>query len=213
MANVRPRFLPILAGALGVLGTACGPKHIAAPARPAQALVALLPDPDTGATGRALVSSTAGTADLAAARDATLARTNQPPGPVTTLSKAEVDRLFGEALAALPRAPSHFTLYFRFESDELTDESRALVRKIVSAVRDRSDPEVAIVGHTDTMGTPAANVELGMKRAMMVRALLVKAGLDPTTIEVTSHGEGDPLVRTPDSTPEPRNRRVEISVR
>jgi len=213
MASRRPLLLPILAGALAALGTACGPKHVAGPARPGQALVALLPDSDTGATGRALVSSTVGSADLAAERDATLATTNRGPGPVTTLSKADVDRFFGEALAALPRAPGHFTLYFQFESNQLTGESRALVPQILRAVKDRSDPEVAIVGHTDTMGTSAANVELGLKRAMMVRALLVKAGLDPGVIEVTSHGEGDLLVRTPDNTPEPRNRRVEISVR
>ena len=213
MASRRPLLLPILAGALAALGTACGPKHVAGPARPGQALVALLPDSDTGATGRALVSSAVGSADLAAERDATLATTNRGPGPVTTLSKADVDRFFGEALAALPRAPGHFTLYFQFESNQLTGESRALVPQILRAVKDRSDPEVAIVGHTDTMGTSAANVELGLKRAMMVRALLVNAGLDPSVIEVTSHGEGNPLVRTPDETPEPRNRRVEISVR
>ena len=210
MARVRPLFFPILAGALVI---ACGPKHIAGPTRPGKALVALLPDSDTGATGRAIVSSAAGSADLAAERDATVATTNGGPGPVTTLSKADVDRFFGDALAALPRAPGHFTLYFRFESNQLTDESRALVPQILRAVKDRSDPEVAIVGHTDTMGTPAANVELGLKRATMVRALLVNAGLDPKVIEVTSHGEGNLLVRTPDDTPEPRNRRVEISVR
>ena len=48
---------------------------------------------------------------------------------------------------------------------------------------------------------------------MMVRALLVDAGLAASTIEVTSHGEGDLLIRTLDETPEPRNRRVEISVK
>jgi outer membrane protein OmpA-like peptidoglycan-associated protein len=213
---MRPRFLPIVAGALGALaalGTACGPKRIAGPSRPGKALVALLPDADTGKTGRALVSSGERTVDLAAAGDATVATTNGGPGPVTTLSKADVDRFFGEALAALPRAPGHFTLYFRFESNQLTDESRALVPAILRAVKDRTDPEVAIVGHTDTMGSPAANVELGLKRAKTVRTLLVNAGLDPKVIDVTSHGEGNPLVRTADDTPEPRNRRVEISVR
>jgi outer membrane protein OmpA-like peptidoglycan-associated protein len=63
------------------------------------------------------------------------------------------------------------------------------------------------------MGTPAANYELGMKRAMTVRALLVDAGLDPGLIEVSSLGEADLLVKTPDETPEPRNRRVDITVR
>lgn len=211
MASARLLLVPIVGGALMA---GCGPsKPVVAPARPGQALVALLPDSESGLTGRAIVSNEKGSADLGAPRDATVAMTTEGPAAVKTLTKAEVDRYFGEALAALPPAPRHFTLFFRFESDELTDESRALVPEILRAVKDRSDPEVAIVGHTDTMGTPPANVELGLKRAMMVRALLVDAGLAVSTIEVTSHGEGDLLVRTANDVPEPRNRRVEISVK
>jgi outer membrane protein OmpA-like peptidoglycan-associated protein len=210
MASARPFLLSILAGAL-VAG--CGPKHVAGPGRPGQAMVVLLPDAETGVTGRIVVSNEAGSADLASPRDVTSAASNRRPRPVKTLSADDVTRFFGDALAALPPPPRHFTLFFRFESDELTEESRALVPEILHAVKDRADPEVAIVGHTDTMGTPPANVELGLKRAMMVRALLVDAGLSASTIEVTSHGEGDLLVRTPDDTPEPRNRRVEISVK
>ncbi|PYR92672.1 MAG: hypothetical protein DMF84_12075 [Acidobacteria bacterium] len=210
MASARPLLLSIVAG---TLAAGCGPKHVAGTTRPGQAMVALLPDSETGLTGRAVVSNEGGSADLAAPRDATLATSRRRPGAVKTLSAADVERFFGDALSALPPAPRHFTLFFRFESDELTDESRALVPEILRAVKDRSDPEVAIVGHTDTMGTPPANVELGLKRAMMVRALLVEAGLAASTIEVTSHGEGDLLIRTPDEIPEPRNRRVEISVK
>jgi len=210
MASARPLLLSILAGALA---TGCGPKHVAGPGRPGQAMVVLLPDAETGITGRVVVSNEAGSADLAAPREATRATSSRRPEAVKTLSQADVDRLFGDALSALPPAPRHFTLFFRFESDELTDESRALVPEILRAVKDRADPEVAIVGHTDTMGTPLANVELGLKRALMVRALLVDAGLAASTIEVTSHGEGDLLVRTSDDIPEPRNRRVEISVK
>ena len=48
---------------------------------------------------------------------------------------------------------------------------------------------------------------------MTVRNILVDAGLNASTIDVTSVGELDPLVKTPDETPEPRNRRVDIAVR
>jgi len=201
-------------GVLIALVTGCGPKEVAAPKpRPTQAMVVLLPDAETGATGHIIVSNEAGSLDLGGPRESTSATAAERPMPIKTLSQAEIDRLFGDAIAALPPAPQHFTLYFRFQSDALTDDSRALVAQILRAVKDRPDPEVAIVGHTDTMGMPPANVELGLKRAKMVRALLVDAGLATSTIEVISHGEGDLLVHTPNETPEPRNRRVEISVK
>ena len=197
-----------------VLAAGCGPKRIAQPPRPPPpTLIVLLPDPESGTTGRARVSNEFGSADLAAPRAATRVTANGPPGPVTTMSAADVDRLFGDALAALPPAPRHFTLQFRFESDALTDASTALVPEILRTVKRLSVPEVVVVGHTDTMGDPRANLALGLKRAISVRDILVEAGLAPSTIEVTSHGEADLLVKTPNNTPEPRNRRVEITVR
>ena len=193
---------------------ACVKKNVStAPAVTAQTLVVLLPDSDTRVVGGANLSNSAGSADLAAERDSAIAIPARTPGPVTTMSEDEVQRVFGAALAALPPPARRFTLYFRFESNELTEESRALVPDILSLVRERAIPEVLVVGHTDTMGAPKANIDLGLNRATAVRALLVQAGLDAATVEITSHGETDLLVKTSDETPEPRNRRVEISVR
>ena len=209
----RARVVAVLLATLAAgLVSACGPKKISTQ-RPGQSLVVLLPDPDSGAVGRAAVSTPTGTADLAGARASTYAAAGQPPAPVTTMSEAEVQRLFGDALSALPPPPRHFTLFFRFESDELTDESRALLPEVLQSVRSQLVPDVTIVGHTDTTGAPAANFELGQKRANSVRNLLIEAGLDASSIEVTSHGEADPLIPTADDTFEPRNRRVEVSVR
>jgi outer membrane protein OmpA-like peptidoglycan-associated protein len=170
-----------------VLAAGCGPKRVAQPTRPMpQTVIVLLPDPESGTTGRA---------------------------HVTTMSDADVKRLFGAAFAALPPAPRHFTLQFRFESNALTEESIALVPEILRTVKVLLVPEVVVIGHSDTMGDRAANLALGLKRAISVRDILVKAGLARSTIEATSHGEADLLVKTPDNTPEPRNRRVEITVR
>jgi outer membrane protein OmpA-like peptidoglycan-associated protein len=151
--------------------------------------------------------------DLVAPRSATRVARNRPPGAVTVMSEADVTRLFGDALSALPPSPCRFTLYFQFESDELTDASKALVPEILRTVQERSSPEVVVVGHTDTMGLAATNFALGLKRATTVRSLLVAAGLDGSAVEAMSLGEASLLVRTPDETPEPRNRRVEITIK
>src|SRR3954470_11437394 len=212
---MRSASVAIAAVLVAALEVACGGKpHLPAPAETARTLVVLLPDPDTGVTGRAFLSNRSGSTDLNAARESSTATPSSTPTAVRTMSEEEeVQQVFGDALSALPPAPVHFTLYFKFESDELTDESRALLPQILSTVKQRAIPEVLVVGHTDTMGTPRANIDLGLVRANTVRTMLVQVGLDSSTIEMRSHGESDLLVKTPDETPEPRNRRVEISVR
>jgi outer membrane protein OmpA-like peptidoglycan-associated protein len=211
MSAIRRLAVPVAIFAAGLVSS-CGPQRIRQPERPGQTLVVLLPDAG-GGVGRATVTNASGGADLAAARDSTTVTANEAPAPVTSMSEAEVQRLFREALSALPPAPQRFTLYFRFDSDELTDESLALVRQIVQAVRNRPVPDILVVGHTDTTGTRTSNFELGLKRATTVRSLLVDAGLETSAIELVSHGEEELLVPTADEVGEPRNRRVEITVR
>lgn len=214
--NYRFFAVAIAATIAGTLELACTKKHVApapTPAPTSQTLVVLLPDSDTGTTGRAYVSNNGGSTDLNAARDSVTASAGQAPAAATPMSEQEVQKQFGDVLATLPQAPVHFTLNFKFESDELTDESRALLPQILATVKQFAIPEVLVVGHTDTMGTPKANIELGMSRATAVYRILLQVGFDPSTIEIRSHGESDLLVKTPDETREPLNRRVEISVR
>jgi outer membrane protein OmpA-like peptidoglycan-associated protein len=203
--------LVLLATAAG-LQPACGPLRPRTPQRPGQDLFVLLPDSE-GGVGRAEVSNAAGKVELTTARASTLVDATGPPGPVTELSEEEVERVFGEALAAQPPAPVHFTLNFRFDSEELTDESRVLVGQVLQVVKSHPVPRITVVGHTDTTGSPAGNVELGLRRANVVRALLIETGLDGAAIDVTSHGEATLLVPTADEIFEPKNRRVDITVR
>jgi outer membrane protein OmpA-like peptidoglycan-associated protein len=217
MTRTRRAAVPcaVLSGtaALVMLAAACGPKRVAEPQAPSD-LIVLLPGEDPKATGRVTVSSRSGqSVELDGERESTQVAANKPPTPPATLDKAEVDRIFGETIKTLPPEPHHFQLYFRFESDELTEESRALVPEILKLVADRPFPDVTIVGHTDTTGTSKSNHDLGLKRATTIRNWLVARGLEARLIEVASHGEADLLVATADNTAEPRNRRVEISVR
>jgi outer membrane protein OmpA-like peptidoglycan-associated protein len=176
-------------------------------------MIALLPDPETKVTGRIRVFNEFGSTDVSTPRGSLVLRSRAAPGAMTPLAADDVTRIFGSALEALPPAPRHFTLRFKFESDTLTDESSALIPEILDAVRALKVPEVVIIGHTDTMGDPKSNLALGMRRAWRVRGILTDAGLPAATLDVTSHGEADLLIKTGDNTPEPRNRRVEITVR
>jgi outer membrane protein OmpA-like peptidoglycan-associated protein len=208
--------LPLLTLALLPAVAGCVLKKNATtpqPVTPApSALVVLLPDRGTATAGRAEVSNGQGRVELAEAQAGVTVAPGEGPKPMT-MPREEVQRIFGDALASLPPKPQHFVLYFRFDSEELTDESRRLVQDVLTVVKQRADPEVIAIGHTDTTGAGATNVELGLRRAMAVRTLLVDAGLAASAVAMRSHGEGALLVQTADNVFEPRNRRVEITVR
>jgi outer membrane protein OmpA-like peptidoglycan-associated protein len=176
-------------------------------------VVVLAPDPESGQVGALTVGTPAGEVMLDTASQATTLVAGQAPSPPTVLPPDEIQRLFGAALAAIPPPARRFLLYFDTGDVSLTAESRALVPDILATVKDRSVPAVSIVGHTDTTGAAAANVALGLRRAELIRGQLVAAGLDNRLVEVTSHGETNPVVPTPDNTAEARNRRVEVTVR
>ena len=204
--------------AAGLLAAACAAKPAATvtPAPPrapvASDLVVLLADGD-GTVGAADVSAPQGTVALDTLRASTRVAAGAAPSAPVEMSEADVAAIFADTLAAMPPSPKSFTLYFRFESEELTAESRADIPRVLQVVKEHPAPEVLVIGHTDTTGKAARNVRLGLRRAQTVRDLLIASNLDRSTIEVVSYGETDLLVKTGDEVFEPRNRRVEITVR
>ena len=210
--NVASRVLGLMAILVATgLVSACAARS-GGRERPGQVLVVLLPDNPDGDVGRIVVSNPSGSADLVTAYSSTRMTMTEAP-VIRTLSESEVRRRFGDVLATLPPPPRHFTLPFRFDSEELTEEGKRLVQEVLQAVKSFPVPDVVVVGHTDTTGTQQSNAELGLRRANAVRTLLVDAGLTLSTIDVRSHGEAELLVPTADGVFEPKNRRVEITVR
>jgi outer membrane protein OmpA-like peptidoglycan-associated protein len=129
------------------------------------------------------------------------------------MTEEEVQALVGPALEALPKPPEHLTFYFVHDSTELTEASRAKLPEVLQIIRKRAAVEISVVGHSDTVGTSPYNYRLSLERARAVATLLVAKGVNPSVLEMASHGEHDPLIPTGDETPEPRNRRVEAAVR
>jgi outer membrane protein OmpA-like peptidoglycan-associated protein len=128
-------------------------------------------------------------------------------------SEAEVKQDFGPALEAQPKRPVSFYLYFQRDTDEFAPESKALVNQIFAEIARRPAPEVAIIGHTDRVGSMQYNDVLSLRRAERCRDELIKLGIPKVRISVAGRGAREPEVQTADQVSEPRNRRVEINVR
>ncbi len=129
------------------------------------------------------------------------------------LPQSEVRTEFAAALTALPERPKVFLVYFNEGTDELTPESRVEFEKILAELRERGAPDIQVIGHTDRLAADDYNDRLSLQRAQRVRDELIKLGIDPKRIRAAGRGEREPLVPTADGIAEPRNRRVEISVR
>jgi outer membrane protein OmpA-like peptidoglycan-associated protein len=125
----------------------------------------------------------------------------------------EVRAIFADALAAEPPRPVTFILYFVEATDQFTPESQALVDQVLLSIASRPAPELTVAGHTDAVGTDQYNDALSLRRAERVRALLIARGIPPASIVAVGRGKREPRVPTPEGVAEPRNRRVEITVR
>jgi len=204
----RSFVLPI---ALLLLAAACAtaPKP---PPPPPHDVIVLLPD-DQGKTGAIVVSSAGVERRLDLPGQTVTVESGAPPGLPAVLSGQEVDAIAGLALAALPKPPARFILYFEHDSTDLTRESQALLQKVLGTIRDRAPVDISVVGHTDTVGKKEYNYALSLRRALAVASILRGKGVDPSALDITSHGKDNPLVPTGDQVTEPRNRRVEITVR
>lgn len=118
------------------------------------------------------------------------------------------------APAAMPVQPSaNLDIMFESGSATLTPQAVAELNQLGKAL---TSPALAsykfkIVGHTDTMGTPARNQALSNARAKAVEQFLeTKFSVSPARLTCLGVGESDLLVQTPPQTPELKNRRVQV---
>jgi len=100
-------------------------------------------------------------------------------------------------------------IYFDFNKFNLSKVSKDKIEKFLnnygSVISD-----YLIVGHTDTKGTNKYNLSLSIKRAEIVKDILINYGINQGSIKILGKGEESLAVHTPDDTKQPANRRVEI---
>lgn len=173
----------------------------------------LLPDSD-GSVGAIELTNEKGSVLVDKAGEGlTVAGPDSPPLSAKPMSQAKIEQIFKAALAAEPLPSESFLLYFESGSTSLTARSRELIPQIIASIKVRESADVSVIGHTDRAGSKLYNLKLSSRRAENIRDLLVEQGVNPECLQVSSHGEGNPLVATSDNVAEPKNRRVEVVVR
>jgi len=191
-------------------GCASAPPPKTAPRT--QDTIILLPDA-SGKTGAIVVSGGGQEVRLSETSQAVVVREGSAPGKPFIMADKDVASFAAPALKALPPPPKQYILYFEHNSAGLTRKSREQLANVMKAIKERRPVDISVVGHTDTVGDSRYNYRLSCKRAQAVADLLIGQGVDPSILDITSHGKENPLIPTGDQVHEPRNRRVEVTVR
>ena len=113
----------------------------------------------------------------------------------------------------MPSGPGSTTTVCAVVGANSSAASKVELDKAMAELKRRAVPDIVVIGHTDTVGALEWNDKLSLARAERVRKALVAQGLAAERIQAAGRGEREPLLRTADNVPEPRNRRVEVNVR
>lgn len=189
---------------------------LAACSAPPRNYFVLIPDPE-GKVGEISIENDAGKQIVTTAGAVVAVKSKQAlPQHRKPLATKEIQANFDEAIKAIPALSTRYILFFKFGIAQLTEQSKryfnAIDDQIVQVVKERTPCDIRIVGHTDTRGSDALNLKLGLARARRVFQKMRKIGISPDQMEVVSHSEKNLHVPTPDNTAEAKNRRVEILI-
>src|SRR5690606_18673508 len=114
--------------------------------------------------------------------------------------------------AVLDEALADRIIEFQSGSATLAPAGQAILDEMVLAMAQLGDRQVQVVGHTDDVGSRAANIALSMQRAIAVKAYLEQQGVDADNLSVQGFGPDRPVADNATDQGRARNRRIEFRV-
>jgi len=103
-------------------------------------------------------------------------------------------------------------VYFDFDKADLLPESKLELDRVVQFLKVSRNITLEIGGHTDDVGSIAANQKLSEARANAVRDYLVSKGIPATRLKAVGYGKSKPLVNGTTEAARAQNRRVEMTI-
>lgn len=117
----------------------------------------------------------------------------------------------GLAAVTPPGAPLR-DIYYDFDSPELRDDAREILKQNGEWLKAHPDARVEIEGHCDDTGSAEYNLALGAKRAQVAKEFLVNQGIPPDRLVTISYGKEAPACFEPTEECRVKNRRARFVV-
>ncbi|MCJ7420533.1 OmpA family protein [Sphingomicrobium astaxanthinifaciens] len=114
--------------------------------------------------------------------------------------------------------PMEITVGVGAVADGLDPAAREAIDAFLGDQRIASEEPITLFGHSDSVGSDAANARASRARAQLVADYLEARGVDPERLTIVALGEHNPvapnftLAGEPDPEGQARNRRVEIAI-
>lgn len=118
-----------------------------------------------------------------------------------------------KTVAIVKREVIRGDVLFDFDKSTLKPKAEKTLAGIVQQLQSDTSLRADVVGHTDSVGTDAYNLNLSRRRAEAVTKYLISRGISANRVSASWKGEAEPIA--PNTTAEGRaqNRRVEITLR
>ena len=120
------------------------------------------------------------------------------------------------ACVGVPQAPRPFAVpadvLFTTGSAALRPQAQAALTDIMGQIRAvYPTPAIRVIGHTDNVGSDAANDALSLRRAEVVRSwIIANAGIPAAVVSAEGHGKTEPEVSNDTPAGRAQNRRVQL---
>ena len=128
------------------------------------------------------------------------------------VAKADAEMKAAAQLKADQEAMVEITILYTNNNWDLTAESIAKLKGVVSTLTARPEINVRIDGHSDSFGTSKNNIKASRNRAQGAATFLIKNGIAASRLQVNAYGEDKPVASNKTKDGMALNRRIEIRI-
>ena len=101
---------------------------------------------------------------------------------------------------------------FDVDKTYLKLDAQTSLKQLAVSLQNNPQTNILVVGHTDSTGTAAHNMDLSIRRSGAVKAFLVQQGVDGSRLTTQGKGETEPIASNSTPAGRAQNRRVEIVI-